>query len=165
MIPKYNEFSATVRTPPLPEGAPPGSSSPMNSCHSCSPMNPPQGQASLRGIRHQAFLCRSGKKKSPSPALPLKGAPKCSDTNHKVLNTCHSKKTTTTADIHQQEVILHGSRGGGGVGGQGRDRGAGAAASHNWIPINWKELADKPWLKGNLGDLKTKTICSDLGIN
>ena len=56
MIPKYNEFSATVRTPPLPEGAPPGSSSPMNSSHSCSSVNTPQGQIyrSLEA-RHQVL--------------------------------------------------------------------------------------------------------------
>lgn len=38
------------------------------------------------------------------------------------------------------------------------DRAAAAAAFHNRVLINWKELAHDPRLKGNFGDLKNKII-------
>ena len=58
---------------------------------------------------------------------------------------------------------LWGGDGAGGGGGGDRGRG-GAAAFHNGVLINWKELADNPRLKGNFGDMKNKTIQCDLEI-
>lgn len=160
MIPKYNEFPATVRTPPA-RGSTSWEQQPHEFLPFLLPCKLPQGQASLGGIRHQALLCKNGKKN-----LPLLPFPSRAPLNAQIQTT---KSLTHAIPRRQPQQLTSTSEKSSymapGAGWGGRDGGAGAAASHNWIPINWKELADKPWLKSNLGDLKTKTIHNDLGIN
>lgn len=133
----------------------------MNSCHSCFPVNYPKDKPHSGGSGTRLSFAKVGKKN-----LPLLPFPSRAPLNAQIQTT---KSLTHAIPRRQPQQLTSTSEKSSymapGAGWGGRDAGAGAAASHNWIPINWKELADKPWLKGNVGDLKTKTIHNDLGID